>query len=240
MTWPDSNDDAPDIIGVGGEEPGLLTRRPWLKKYGIIAGALVAVGAVVMAAVVLPASHPASSTAAVPPSPGLDQPVMISSTMLGRVQADGTFATGAVGGSIWRMAVQDVAGAAGQCQPAVTVNGTDADPLYPGLPRATPVGDPAFMTPGAAMPGVGFAFIKVPADTSWVRLDPASIGGLMLAMAPVTVTSCGERFRLVGFAYPLAGTLRIRASFPAASGSYTAPAARSNPQLSLTVPQVDG
>jgi hypothetical protein len=145
-----------------------------------------------------------------------------------------------VGGSIWRMAVQDVAGAAGQCQPAVTVNGTDADPLYPGLPRATPVGDPAFMTPGAAMPGVGFAFIKVPADTSWVRLDPASIGGLMLAMAPVTVTSCGERFRLVGFAYPLAGTLRIRASFPAASGSYTVPAARSNPQLSLAVPQVDG
>lgn len=138
------------------------------------------------------------------------------------------------------MAVQDIAGAGAQCQPAVTVNGMDADPLYPGLPQATPVGDPAFMAPGASMPGAGFAFLEVPADTTWVWLEPTTIGGLALGMQPVTVTSCGERFRLVGFAYPLAGTLLIHDSSPAASRSYTAPAALSDPRPSLADPQVDG
>src|SRR5262249_14038070 len=77
-------------------------------------------------------------------------------------------------------------------------------------------------------------------DTAWVWLEPTTVGGLMLGMQPVTVTSCGERFRLVGFAYPLAGTLRIHDSSPAASRSYTAPAALSDPRLSLADPQVDG
>jgi hypothetical protein len=138
------------------------------------------------------------------------------------------------------MAVQNIAGTRGRCQPAVTLNGMDADPLYPGPPRATPVGDPAFMAPGASMPGAGFAFIKVPAGATWVWLDPAPIGGLMIGVQPVTVTSCGERFRLVGFAYPLVGTLRIHDSFPAIATSYTAPAVLSDPRPSLADPQVDG
>jgi len=138
------------------------------------------------------------------------------------------------------MAVQNVAGDSGHCQPAVTVNGMDADPLYPGTPQATPVGDPAFMAPGTSMPGAGFAFVKVPADTAWVWLEPAATGDPSTGMRPVTVTTCGERFRLVGFAYPLAVTLRMHDSFPAASSSYTPPAALSSPQATLNDPQVDG
>ena len=241
MVWPGPRDDlAPDVIGDGDEDSGLLVRWPWRRKPRIITGSLLAAAVVATAAVVLSGSHPASSARDAPRSPRQDQPSLtITSEMTGRVQPDGTFAEGAVAGRIWRMAVQDVAGA-GKCQPAVTVNGMDADPLYPGPPRATPVGDPAFMAPGASMPGAGFAFIKVPAGTAWVWLEPGTIGGLMLGMAPVTVTSCGERFRLVGFAYPLAGTLRIHASFPAGSGSYTVPAALSDPRVSLAATQVDG
>lgn len=242
MVWPGPRDvPAPDVIGDGDEDSGLLVRWPWLKKSGIIIGSLLAATVVVVAAAGLPGSHPASAARTAPRSPHHDQPpVTISSTMADKVQADGTFAEGTVAGRSWQMAVQNVAGASGQCQPAVTVNGMDADPLYPGPPKETPIGDPAFMAPGASLPGAGFAFIRVPADTAWVWLDPSAIGGLMLGMAPLTVTSCGERFRLVGFAYPLSGTLRIHDSAPAASGLYTAPTALSDPQLSLADPQVDG
>src|SRR5215831_947144 len=242
MVWPGPHDDtAPDVIGDEDEESGLLVRWPWLKRPAIITGPLLAVAVIAAATVVLSDSHSPSSARHAPRSAHHDQSsVTISSKMYDRVQASGTFAGGAVAGRVWRMAVQNIAGAGDRCQPAVTVNGMDADPLYPGPPRATPVGDPAFMAPGASMPGAGFAFIRVPADTAWVWLEPATVGGLMLGMQPVTVTSCGERFRLVGFAYPLAGILRIHDSLPAASGSYTAPAALSDPQPSLNDPQVDG
>jgi hypothetical protein len=240
MAWPGPRDDpAPDVIGDGDGDTGhgLLDRWPWLWRPGIITGTLLAAAA----AIVLSGSHTAPSARDAPRPVGQDQPsVTITSAMAGKVQAGGTFAGGSVAGRRWRMAVQNIAGTGGRCQPAVTVNGMDADPLYPGPPRATPVGDPAFMAPGVSMPEAGFAFIKVPAGTTWVWLDPAPIGGLMLGMQPVTVTSCGERFRLVGFAYPLAGTLRIHVSVPAAARSYTAPAVLSDPRPSLADPQVDG
>jgi hypothetical protein len=242
MIWPGPRDDpAPDVIGDGDEDSGLLARWPWLKRPAIIRGTLLAAAVAATLAVVLSSSHPGSSGHNAPRPPRDDQAsAMISSKMTGSVQAGGIFAFGSVTSRIWRMAVQNVAGAGGKCQPAVTVNGMDAGPLYPGPPRATPVGDPAFMAPGALLPGAGFAFIRVPADSTWVWLEPAAIGGLKLGMQPVTVTSCGERFRLVGFAYPLGGTLRIHDSFPAARRSYTAPAALSDPRPTLADPQVDG
>lgn len=241
MVWPGLHDvPAADVIGDGDKESGLLVRWPWLKKAGVMTGPLVAAAVIAAAAVVLSSSHPASSALHEPGSAHLEQPqVAISSEMPSTVQADGTFAEGSVAGRGWRLAVQNIA-AGRQCQPAVTVNGMDADPLYPGPPRATPVGDPAFVAPGVPMPGAGLAFIRVPADTAWVWLDPGSLGGLALGMQPVAVTSCGEVFRLVGFAYPLAGTLHIHASFPSDGGLYTAPTALSYPQPSLADPQVDG
>jgi hypothetical protein len=242
MAWPRPDDDpAPDVIGGGNEESGLLARWPWLKRSGIITASLLAAAVIAAAVVVLSGSHPASSSRSTSLPGRRDEPrATISSKMLSRVQASGTFAFGTVAGRTWHMAVQNIAGAGAKCQPAVTVNGMDADPLYPGPPRATPVGDPAFMAPGASMPGAGFGFVKVAADTTRVWLLPANVGALTLGMQPVAVMSCGEHFRLVGFAYALAGTLHIHDSSPVGSTSYTAPAALSDRQLSLADPQVDG
>jgi hypothetical protein len=58
-------------------------------------------------------------------------------------------------------------------------------------------------------------------------------------VAPVTVTACGQQFRLVGFAYPLTAALRIHLSFrDRPEGSYTVPAALSAPRASAGDPQV--
>lgn len=240
MAWPGlHNDPAPDVIGGGGEKAGLFARWPWLKRSAIITAPLLAAAVVATAAVLFSGSR-STPPAHSPLRPVHDdQSLAISSKMYDRVQAGGTFAGGSVAGHIWQMAVQNIAVSSGQCQPAVTVNGMDAAPLYPGPVRATPVGDPAFMAPGASMPGAGFAFVKVPAGTTWVWLDPATAGDLRVGMQPVTVASCGEQFRLVGFAYPLAATLRIHESFPAATKSYTVSAALSNPRPTLNDPQVN-
>src|SRR5215469_16373581 len=146
MVWPGPHSNpSPDVIGDGDSRPGLLARWPWLKKLAIIAGPVLAAGVIAAAAVMLsgsPSASPARSTLQ-PARP--DRSARISSSMYDRAQADGTFAGGTVAGHVWQMAVQNVAGDSGHCQPAVTVNGMDADPLYPGTPQATPVGDPAFM-----------------------------------------------------------------------------------------------
>lgn len=160
--------------------------------------------------------------------------------MTGKLAPGGVFASGTANGVRWQLAVQDIALPGARCQPAVTLNGNDADPLFPDPPRLTPVGNPAFMTLGAAMPGAGFAFIQVPANADWVWLEPGGIGGIPLGMDPITITSCGERFHLVGFGYPLTGTLRIHETSVAFDNSYTVPSALSAPRPSLAVPQVDG
>jgi hypothetical protein len=254
MMWPGPRDDlAPDIIGDGGEDSGLLARWPWLaritrragsSRLRWAAGALLAGAAAAVAVLVLPASHPGTGSghpALVPPA-GQDHrpPMPISSLMTGTVGPGGVFAGGSADGRLWQLAVQDIAAPGARCQPGVTLNGNDADPLFPSPAPLTPAGNLAFMTLGSAMPGVGFAVIQVPAATAWVWLEPAPINGLMLGLPPATISSCGERFRLVGFAYPLAGTLRIHESSATRSVSYTVPPAFSAPQPSLAAPQVDG
>ena len=193
------------------------------------------VAAVVTAVtVLLPSSHPAARPAHHAAG------VTISSFMPDRVSPGGMFAGGSADGHPWQMSVQDIADPGARCQPGITLNGNDADPLFPGPPRLTPVGNPAFMTLGGAAPGVGFAFIQVPARTSWVWLDPGPIGGLQLGMQPATPSACGQRFRLVGFAYPLAATLRIHASTPASSSTYIVPSGISDPRVTLADPQING
>lgn len=242
MVWPGPRDDpAADVIGDEDKSPCLSAGRAWLKRRVPVTGVLLAAAVAATAAVAVPGLHPASSAHSAPRPPRDGQSsVTISSKMVSSVHADGTFAFGSVAGRTWRMAVQNIAEVGAQCQPAVTVNGMDADPLYPDPPRATRVGDLAFMAPGASMPSAGFAFIRVPPDATRVWLESAASGGIVLGMRPVTLTSCGERFQLVGFAYPLAGTLRIRESFRTASRSYMAPTAFSDRQPSLAHPQVDG
>ncbi len=202
-----------------------------------LAGAVAAIGVLLSSS--HPASHqPASASAADVHRPA---PVTISSLMTGKVLAGGIFATGKADGSAWQLALQDIDDPGTGCQPAVTLNGSDADPLFPDPVRLTPVGNPAFMRLGTQTPGVGFAFVQVPANVTWVWLDPKTISRLSLGMQPVTIGACGEGFHIVGFAYPLSGTLRIHESSPGgASREYTVPRVLSSPQPTLADPQVDG
>jgi hypothetical protein len=202
------------------------------RRARIIAAA-VAAGLVAVAAWLIAAAHPATRPAHLGPPTAITNSTASPGT--------GVFAQGTADGRQWQLTVQDIADPGYRCLPGVSVNGNDADPLFadPQPLRQSPVGNPAFVTLGSELPGAGFAVIQVPADADWLWLDPVS--GLQLGVTPVTVTACGQQFRLVGFAYPLAATLRIHLSFrDRPEGSYTVPSALSAPRASPTDPQVDG
>jgi hypothetical protein len=110
----------------------------------------------------------------------------------------GVFVSGIVNGKPWRLAAKSIAGQAPWCLPAVLLNGADAG-LLPIDSTATPVGDPSFLTDVPGWPGIGFAFIQVPAGVNEVTADLP--GGVSLGVPPVTVTLCGERFHLAGFGF---------------------------------------
>jgi hypothetical protein len=198
-----------------------------------VAAIPVLAGVVAAAALLIPGPHRAARLTP------LGQQAVITNTATGL--GSGAFAGGTADGRAWQLAVQDIADPGFRCLPGVSVNGNDADPLFAGPQplRQTPVGAPAFVTLGSELPGVGFGFIQVPADVDRLWLDP--VAGLQIGAAPVPVTACGQRFRLVGFAYPLTATLRIHTSFgDRPEGSYTVPSALSEPRASLDDPQVDG
>jgi hypothetical protein len=109
----------------------------------------------------------------------------------------GVFASGTADGHAWRLAVQDIADPGYRCLPAITLNGTDADPVSPDP------GSGADVVLGPAVPGVGFAFVQLPADIRRLAIDDREL------LPAVTVTACGERYRLVGFAFPLTQELGI-------------------------------
>ena len=204
------------------------------RRARIIAVPVLA-GLVAATAWLVPRSHPAARSVRV------GQPAAITNSTAGL--GYGVFARGIADGQQWQLTVQDIADPGYRCLPGVSINGNDADPLFtdPRSLRQSPVGDPAFLKLrlGSGQPDAGFAFIQVPADADWLWLDP--VGGFQLGVAPVTVTACGQQFRLVGFAYPLAATLRIHLSFrDHPEGSYTVPSALSAPRASFAGPQVDG
>lgn len=239
--------DEPDVISSGRDGPELPSWHPprWYVRAKSIPGRLTrrtritattflacATGAVVVA-VLLP-SHAALSH----PSPGHPPPVHVVTALTRTAGAGGVFARGTAAGRSWQLAVRDIADPGYQCQPGVTLNGTDAVPVFPGvpLPLETSVGNPAFIVPGSWLPGAGFAFVQVRADASQIQMTPA--GASRSEVAPVTVTVCGMRFRLAGFGYPLASQVRLQASFTdRPDSSYTVPSTLSQPQPSLAAPQ---
>ena len=235
----DPRDELVDVISSGGEDFGPfavrwaeLVRRIRSRRARIIAVPVLA-GLVAAAAWLVPEAHHVTRSAS------QVQPAVITNSAAGL--GSGAFARGTADGQQWQLAVQDIADPGYRCLPGVSVNGNDADPLLadPQPLRQSPVGSPAFVTLGPGLPDAGFAFIQVPADADWLWLDP--VGGFQLGVAPVTVTACGQQFRLVGFAYPLTATLRIHLSFRGRpEGSYTVPAALSAPRASVGDPQVDG
>src|ERR1039458_6061146 len=83
----------------------------------------------------------------------------------GGASSSGAFASGTADGHAWRLAVQDIADPGYRCLPAITLDGTDADPVYPDP------GNVADVALGPADPGIGFAFAQVPAGLQRLTID---------------------------------------------------------------------
>ena len=121
----------------------------------------------------------------------------------------GVFATGTANGKRWWLAAVNLANYGPFCLPGVVVNGQNGDLLQPGFLRGLDIGNVAFLAPDPGRPAAGFAFLRLrPGVTSLA----ASLGdGTRLDLRPVTVTACGQHFRLAGFRWPRQGVTRITA-----------------------------
>jgi Sigma-70 region 2 len=150
-----------------------------LRRAGMAAGGL-GLAAIITALVLAPPPKP---PAPIPPAP-----LPASET----ADSGGVFARGVADGHAWRLAVQDIADPGYTCIPAITVNGTDADPVSPAP------GSYADVVPGPDAPGIGFAFLQVSDGVRRVVLDGQE------SLPATTATACGQRYRVVGFAYLLA------------------------------------
>jgi len=134
----------------------------------------------------------AATVLAPPPTPAPQEPTLpVTVPVSGTAGPDGVFASGTVDGHAWRLAVQDIADPGYGCIPAITINGTDADPVYPASENG------ANVALGPAEPGAGFAFVQLPADVEGLVLDGRE------SLPATTATVCGQRYRVVGFAYRL-------------------------------------
>ena len=134
----------------------------------------------------------AATVLAPPPTPAPQEPALpVTVPLSGTAGPDGVSASGTVDGHAWRLAVQDIADPGYRCIPAITINGTDADPVYPAPENGADV------ALGPAEPGVGFAFVQLPADVEGLVLDGRE------SLPATTATVCGQRYRVVGFAYRL-------------------------------------
>jgi len=140
-----------------------------------------------------------AATADASPLPA-GSPLPVTVPADGAAGADGVFATGRADGRAWRLAVQDIADPGHRCVPAVTINGTDADPVYPAP------GNSAVVTLGAPAADIGFAFVQVPGGAAGL----VASGGQPLPV--VTARACGLRYRLAGFAYRLTSPPKITAA----------------------------
>jgi hypothetical protein len=121
----------------------------------------------------------------------------------------GVFASGTANGRVWRLAAVNLADPGYRCLPGVVVNGQNGDLLQPGFLPGLALGNVAFLAVYPGRPGIGFAFLQLRPGVSRVTADLGD--GTRLRLRPVTVTLCGQRFRLAGFRYPRQGVTRITA-----------------------------
>lgn len=171
---------------------GIRLRRTVAAVGGLGLGGIIAA-----ATVLAPPSTPAQ------PEPTL--PAMVPAS--GTAGPGGVFASGTVDGHAWQLAVQDIADPGYGCIPAITINGTDADPVYPSPENGADV------ALGPAEPGVGFAFVQLPADVEGLVLDGRE------SLPATTATVCGQRYRVAGFAFrlthqPQINVVRARPGWP--------------------------
>src|ERR1700722_17096142 len=141
----------------------------------------------------------------------------------------GVFARGTVNGHSWRLAVQKIAGQGYSCLPAIVLNGTDADPVYPEPATA------AVVALGPAEPGVGYAFVQLSRTINAVVVNGD------VSVPAVTVAACGLRYHVAGFAYSLAKPLRVTvANPPPGWPGFTMPAVSIQPPGSNIAPENPG
>jgi hypothetical protein len=143
--------------------------------------------------------------------PGPSRPVGLGTMPHGphRPGRGGVFASGTANGRAWRLAAVNLADPGYRCLPGVVLDGQNGDLLQPGFLPGLTVGNAAFLAINPGRPGIGFAFLRLRPGVSEVT---AHLGdGTRLRLRPLTVTVCGQRFRLAGFEYPRQGVTRIAA-----------------------------
>jgi hypothetical protein len=162
--------------------------------------------------------------------PGGRQPTVPATAQAGPAAPGGVFAQGTAGGHAWRLAVQDIADPGYPCQPAIVLNGTDADPVYPDP------GNLAAVALGPSLPGVGFGFLQLPATVSRVVVNGQE------NVPVVTATACGLPYHVAGFSYSLARTARVTVANPPAGlpSAFTVPQVSIAPPSTATVPDNPG
>ncbi len=230
---------APDVISSGGEDfsafavarwPGLVRlafgltsdrrgRGIRLRRAGAAAAGL-GLAAIIAAVTVLP-----SPTAPAPAPAPEEPPLPVTVPASGTAGPGGVFASGTAGGHAWRLAVQDIADPGYRCIPAITINGTDADPVYPSP------GNGADVALGAAAPGIGFAFVQVPAAIEALVVD---VGFAFRLGRPPRITAVGAR---PGWPRRRPATGSASPDWPAV---YQLPPVSSGRAATATSPQTDG
>jgi hypothetical protein len=183
-----------------------------LRRAGAAVAALGLAGVIAVASLALHGGSPAANPATVPLAP---------------VVPGGVIAHGTADGHPWRLAVQNIADPGYVCLPAITLNGTDADPVYPAPDTA------AVVALGSALPGVGFAFVQVPSDVSGIVVNGDT------SVPAVTVAACGLRYHVAGFAYSLAKPLQVTVANPPPDWppAFTMPVVSIQPPSTQTTPE---
>lgn len=113
----------------------------------------------------------------------------------------GVFASGTADGKPWRLAVRNINADPGTrwCLPAVMFNGRDGDVLFKTGSGPPSFGNPAILTQIPGFPGIRMFFTQVGPGAT--QLVATFTNGTMLAVRPVRVSACGQRFNLAGFAF---------------------------------------
>jgi hypothetical protein len=114
----------------------------------------------------------------------------------------GVIASGIADGHTWKLAVQDIADPGYRCLPAIVLNGTDADPVYPNPENVGSV------TLRPEFPDVGFGFIQLPASINGITVNGR------LHVPAVIAAACGYRYHVAGFAYSLKRALLVTVTNP--------------------------
>jgi hypothetical protein len=186
-----------------------------LRRAGAAAGALGLAGIIAVTSLALYAGH---------------RPAVPAAGRQGVGGPGGVFASGTISGHRWRLAVQDIADPGYPCRPAIVLDGTDADPVYPDP------GNRASVALGSALPGTGFGFIQV----------PAAVGGITVNgqadVRAVAVTACGSTYHVAGFAYSLAEAVRVTVANPPPGwpADYSLPPVSALPPSKHTTPETPG